>query len=208
MSGPFNKREVTPPFKGFKDLQGLREYADVVWVNLSPTTRQKRLERVTEGIDRWKQVVDKYNASKGGMYALERRISKMASFRAYAQRYPLDIKTNAMSLDDLEEAGLEPQSGEPGDLERIIAEEARQELLNGMSPRQRDLALRLEQGFKPKEFYQEYGYKTTGGIRWHRHILRAEYNERLKKAQEDHLAEKNASVERVLDETHEEPGEP
>jgi hypothetical protein len=181
MSGPSSRQPGRPkkdPYRGFRSLQELSKHADDVWATLSPEVRQKRLERVTQGIEEWYALLRKYNApGKNGAYGLERRMRRMESYRQYQQRWPFDQRASVSSLDSLSEEGIELPTESLDNAEEYLAVELVEAFMKELTPKQVLLLQKLLEGFTPKEFFADPGfeYKNTGGLRWHRHIMRKKF---------------------------------
>ena len=116
------------------------------------------------------------------MFRTAQRISKMPSYRAYAQKYPYDGAERPYSLDyEVEFDGHKTQlidllssnsiGYEPAqiDAERVQAFKAT------LSPRQKEIAELLEKGYKPKDIAAELKYKNTGGVRYLKWAIKKKY---------------------------------
>lgn len=119
---------------------------------------------------------------KYGSHELARRIAKLKSYRAFAQRWPYDGSERPVSL-DIEIAGdhgtialvdLLP-SGSVHQEPAQIDSEAVAAFKKILSPRQLQVTELLEQGYKPKEIYLLLGYRNTGGVRYLKWAIRRKY---------------------------------
>lgn len=119
---------------------------------------------------------------KYGSFELARKIAKLPSYRAYAQKYPYDGSERPVSLDmevvgdysgialvDLLPSNAAHQEPAQIDSEFIAA------FKRILSPRQLQVTELLEQGYKPKEIYKMLGYKNTGGVRYLKWAIRRKY---------------------------------
>lgn len=118
----------------------------------------------------WERMLAKY-----GTYGMAMRIMKSKAYRAYIQARPYDEHEAVFSLDALTEAGYAPPSGERPVLEDIASDETVREFLQTLTPKQRRILSALLQGFKPSDIYEREGYRNTGGIRYHKFIIRKKW---------------------------------
>lgn len=103
-----------------------------------------------------------------GAYELERRIQRRELARVYNRRWPYDQTTSK-----LPEEVLEWQADDIPNVKHVIeSEEARTELFNKLTPAQQEIAVMLEQGYKPKDIAQERGDNGSGAVRWQKHNMK------------------------------------
>jgi DNA-directed RNA polymerase specialized sigma24 family protein len=105
----------------------------------------------------WDNLLEKYTPVE-----LERRMSKMESYRKYYKSNPYDGTTSFLSLDEAD--GIEY-----GDnlLAGIMSDEAIDNLMSGLTEKQRVVVELSVQGYKPKEIAALKG-QTSNNWRWHK----------------------------------------
>lgn len=68
----------------------------------------------------------------------------------------------------------------PGDpLGELIAQEAHDELLQGLTEREQQVAIWAEQGYKPRDMAEMRGKSTSNADRWIKHSVKSKMGERL-----------------------------
>jgi hypothetical protein len=111
-------------------------------------------------------------------YELERRIQRLESTRKFYRRYPYDAwqKRTGMEAIDLHS---------PSDpLAEIIADEARNELLDGLTDRERWVAQRAEEGYQPRDMAKMRNKDTSNADRWIKHSVKEKMAIKLSSSEE------------------------
>lgn len=120
--------------------------------------------------DRWERVKEKYTT-----YELATKISKTKAYRAYRQAKPFDDFERPVSLDAMLEAGVS-LSDESKTLEEDYADrEEIEQFRQTLTRKQQSVMDRIVEGYGSKEIAEEKGYKSTGGVRYHKHAIRKKY---------------------------------
>lgn len=121
------------------------------------------------------QVWDKIIA-RDGVVKTAYRISRRRIYREYVQHWPYDFTEPRLSLDLLHEAGFDPKGADSPE-EAYADEEFVQEFLSTLTKKQRVIAEELMKGNRPKDIFKNLGYHDTGGIRYHKWIMRKKWAE-------------------------------
>lgn len=103
-------------------------------------------------------------------------MARRPPYRRYISRWPFDHTQSRLSLETLLESGYDPASNENLELEYASAQTV-ELFLDTLTVKQRRVVEDLMQGFPPKELYKGYKYKSTGGIRYHKWVLRKLWKE-------------------------------
>lgn len=106
--------------------------------------------------------------SRLGSEELDRRIQKREQARLYNRKYPFDSTTTKVSEEVLEWQA----DNKPSPDELVMMGQARDDYLAKLTPSQQDIALLLEQGYKPKEIAAMRGDKNSGAVRWQKHNIK------------------------------------
>lgn len=132
---------------------------------------------------------------------LAKKINRLESYKKYMQRYPFEGMETPGSLNfiikhegnwgDTELTELIPDTG-PELEERYVSDEANAEFKGTLTPRQIQVLDLTQQGFKPKDIYQQLGYKNTGGVRYVRWAIRHKYRQFIASAPTAASAEQNS----------------
>lgn len=110
---------------------------------------------------------------KYGAYELETKIQKLDSCRRYYRRYPYDgwLKREGIEAVDVPvNTNLQAE---------IIAKEAREELLNGLTERELQIATLSEEGYKPGDIAALAGKTQSGAERWIKWSVRRKMENKL-----------------------------
>lgn len=128
----------------------------------------------------WFEMFHKYGPIK-----LAQMVNKLPSYRKYMQRWPFDGAEAPFSLDF-----LLPHAGEQDSTTTAVemvedtgpsleVEYTSDEFNAGfkatLTKRQLRILELVEQGYKPKDIYQQLGYKNTGGVRYIKWAIRQKY---------------------------------
>lgn len=119
----------------------------------------------------WDAMMAKY-----GVYELARKMARRKSYREYVSHWPYDHTESVVSLDLLHAAGFDPPTTEDIALDFMI-DDSTEEFLSNLTPKQRQIMEKLMDGFRPKDIYTTEGYKHTGGIRYHKWLIRKRLRE-------------------------------
>lgn len=111
---------------------------------------------------------------KLGAYELERRMSRLESYRTYNRRWPFDSRTTAINLDLVSET---VSSDTPSLEEQIIMDQARESYLGTLTDKQVEIAHKLEQGYKPRDIAAQEGLPNSGSTRWQKHAIKQRIQE-------------------------------
>jgi hypothetical protein len=127
--------------------------------------------------DIWEAMMAKY-----GIYEMGRRVAMREPYRQYISHWPYDHTENLISLDLLSSNGYDAANDERI-LEDIMADENVDAFLAGLTPKQGHIVRKLLTGARPTDIFSEEGYKHTGGVRYHKWIVRKKWSI-FKEAQE------------------------
>lgn len=125
-----------------------------------PSTKENRI---------WDEMMAKY-----GVYELARRIARRKTYREYVGHWPYDHTEATVSLDMLHEVGFDPPTTE--DIaESYMIDDAAEEFIATLTPKQQSIIRKLIDGNRPKDIFEEEGYMHTGGIRYHKWLMRSKW---------------------------------
>lgn len=132
----------------------------------------------TEQNNRWD-----YLKEAVGEDELERMIHELPSYKEYVKKYGASKKVyvQLVSLDSMLEAGHDIPAPGPSLEDEAIAKEQLAALETALTPKQKQVMDSLSAGFTSQEIAAENGYKSTGGVRYHRDQMRR----KLRKINED-----------------------
>lgn len=116
-------------------------------------------------------------------HILGEKIGRCPAWRAYVQARPFDSIEPVISLDMMMDEKGYVAKGAEGPQDAYASQEIVDEFTQTLTSKQRRILTKLLRGWKPKEIYQEEGYLNTGGVRYHKFIIRQKYKE-FHKAQE------------------------
>jgi hypothetical protein len=109
----------------------------------------------------FEKVVERY-----GLYGTELKLQKMESCRNYYRRWPYDAWSKRVPEEHIDIVDLNSP------LERMIADESREELLAGLTERELWVAQRSEEGYKPRDMAELRGKTTSNADRWIKHSVK------------------------------------
>lgn len=118
----------------------------------------------------FESLLDKY-----GAYGLEAKIQKLDTSRKFYRRYPYDAWSKRADMDAIDIV----HTSNP--LKEIIAEEARNELLGVLTNRERWVATRSEEGYKPRDMAEMRHSATSNADRWIKHNVKHKFIDKLSK---------------------------
>lgn len=119
---------------------------------------------------KWVGIVDRTHT-----YELATKITKTKAWKAYRQAKPFDEHEATLSLDVIMESGVIIADTAPQPSEAYMDAEELAERVARLTPKQLHVYEQLTQGFSSREIYLEQGYKSTGGVRYHRHAIRKKF---------------------------------
>jgi hypothetical protein len=108
-----------------------------------------------------------------GAYKLEEKIQRREITRKYYRRWPYDGYSKRVGMDTVDLT----MPTEP--LSELLSSEARDELLQNLTPRELEVALWAEAGFKPKDMASMRGSVTSNADRWMKHQVKQKMGEAL-----------------------------
>lgn len=119
--------------------------------------------------------------AKYGAYGLEEKIQKRELARKYYRRWPYDAWSKRTGMDAVDL--VMPSTP----LQDVIEAEAHAALLAGLTPRELEVALWSEAGFKPREMAEMRAIKageppdmaTSNADRWMKHRVKERFTEKL-----------------------------
>lgn len=112
---------------------------------------------------------------RDGAYETERRIHRRKLWREYDSRYPYDSTTKAKDI----EFAYDLSDDQPAPLDKIIAQESRDAYMALLTPMQRDVAIELEKGLKPRDIAALQGKDDSGSIRWLKNAAKKRLQEEM-----------------------------
>lgn len=113
-----------------------------------------------------------HKLDKGGL-GFEAKVQRLESTRKYYRKYPYDGWQQRTGLDAVDL--VHPSNP----LAEIIAKETRAELLSGLTERELWVALRADEGYKPRDMAAMRGKDTSGADRWVKHSVKQKMQEKL-----------------------------
>lgn len=120
----------------------------------------------------WDNMIAKY-----GVYEIGRRMARRKTYRDYVSHWPYDHTESVVSLDVLHEAGFDPPTVEDIAMEYMV-DDMTEEFLDTLTAKQHEIIVRLMDGWRPKEMFTDFGHKHTGGIRYHKYLIRQKLRKR------------------------------
>lgn len=132
------------------------------WIDMPPC---KICQRENEVWDR--------TLANMGSHNLAVRITKRESYRLYDRKWPFDMTSKAVPLESVQDTlGYEDEV-----LAMIEGDEARESFLTRLTPYQRELAEKFEQGYRPRDIAEMKGKENSGSIRWQKHNIKQKAQE-------------------------------
>lgn len=110
---------------------------------------------------------------KYGAYVLEEKIQRLDSARRYYRRYPFDAWQKRASMEAID---IKHPSNP---LKELIADETRNEFLEGLTDRERWVAEKAEEGYKPGDMAVMRGKASSGADRWIKWSVRRKMERKL-----------------------------
>lgn len=112
-----------------------------------------------------------------GALNLAQKLRRSPNYRAFVQARPFDDTEAILSLEMLTDGnGYEHPNGEESPEFAYLSGEIVEQFLQTLTPKQQAILRLLIRGWKPKEIYRRFGYRNTGGIRYHKYIIRQKWN--------------------------------
>lgn len=120
--------------------------------------------------EKWERIGEKYTT-----YELATKITKTKAYKAYRQARPFDDFEKPASLDAMLDAGVTLADDSPTLEDAYASREELEEFRQTLTSKQLDVLDKLGAGYGSKEIAEERGYKSTGGVRYHKHAIRNKY---------------------------------
>lgn len=141
---------------------------------MNPTTPKKKrtVEEVLAQCDAWEAYVKKH-----GRFEVARRISKLPSYRAYVQKWPIDYTERwdtILSVEDMRDFLKDPAPP----VEKEVSDRIDAQLLERrLTPKQKKIWSAYREGKDNNQIMDEQGFKTDNAVRWHKHQIKRAYAE-------------------------------
>lgn len=120
----------------------------------------------------WESVVARTHT-----YELAGKITKTKAWRAYRQAKPFDEHERTLSLDQMMDAGTFIADDAEELLDAYARTEEVERFREHLTPRQLQIMDMLLAGQDSREIADTEGYTSTGGVRYHKHVIRHKYRD-------------------------------
>jgi len=104
-----------------------------------------------------------------GAEVLEDKLQRLENVKHYYRKYPYDGYASRVGLEYVDLVMPDNPLGE------IISKEAHDELLVGLTERERWVAERAEEGYKPMDMALMRGVTTSNADRWIKHSVKGKF---------------------------------
>lgn len=138
--------------------------------------------------ERENEAFDKLVKANGAHY-VEDRMHRLPSYRAYAQKWPFDLRKKVLSAEDVFVENESPVYVEGyysrSTLEAIMDQEAVDELLADLTDEEKQAIVMTVEGYKPREIAEHKGDKNSARVRQDKYAanrkLGAPINEKMRR---------------------------
>ena len=122
--------------------------------------------------DQWDKLVKRTHT-----YQLAKMLTRTKAYKAYRQARPYDDAESVLSLDTMLEGGNMFENDSDTLLDAYARVEELERFRDVLSPKQLHILDLLLAGLESRDIYRGEGYKSTGGVRYHKHIIRKKYRD-------------------------------